>query len=170
MPTMIPRLAARRLEALFDSFRIVLVYGPRHAGKTTLLRLLHDQGQHVLSGPTWFLTVRSRVRMSARPDARSESTPGRGPNLRARAIASSTAGPRAGPAADAGRSAEVDPAQRCYSHCCGPRSSGDRAPPSGGGCAGSNPAGGAHREQGNQGLTSGFTYRPKWILCGRGWL
>ncbi|PZF79612.1 ATP-binding protein [Jiangella anatolica] len=45
MPELVPRAAARRLHELADHLRVVMVSGPRQAGKTTLLRqYLADAG------------------------------------------------------------------------------------------------------------------------------
>ncbi len=43
MTAIVPRLATPRLDALVASFRVAIVNGPRQAGKTTVLRLLHDR-------------------------------------------------------------------------------------------------------------------------------
>jgi predicted AAA+ superfamily ATPase len=40
---LLPRLAHSRLAQLADAFRVVVINGPRQAGKTTLLQIFHEQ-------------------------------------------------------------------------------------------------------------------------------
>jgi uncharacterized protein len=54
------RASAERLRLLTDHFRVVVVNGPRQAGKTTLLRMLHGEREGTLSSlddPTTLSTV-----------------------------------------------------------------------------------------------------------------
>jgi predicted AAA+ superfamily ATPase len=52
MDDLIPRLSERRLTELMRSFRVVVINGPRQAGKTTLLEMYRDHRGGELLSPT----------------------------------------------------------------------------------------------------------------------